>query len=91
MHYSWQDHHSVRGSGICICQRLLDLSLRRSDMEDLVTSSRAAMDILQLAFSKLPIARVCPDKRPVQLPGGHTGGHQECGGQQTDAGHACQS
>ena len=49
-----------------ICQKLLDLSLRRSDREDLVTSSRAAVDILQLAFSELPIARVCPDRRPVQ-------------------------
>ena len=51
-----------------ICQRLLDLSLRRSDREDLVTSTRAAVDILQLAFSELPIARVCPDRHPVQLP-----------------------
>lgn len=50
-----------------ICQKLLELSLRRSDREDLVTSSRAAVDILQLAFAELPIARVCPDRRPVQL------------------------
>ncbi len=51
-----------------ICQRLLELSLKRSDREDLVTTTRAAVDILQLAFSELPIARIHPDRRPAQLP-----------------------
>ena len=49
-----------------ICKNLLELSLRRDNRQQLVASTRAAVEILQMAFAELPIQRTRLDCNVVQ-------------------------
>ena len=48
-----------------ICKMLLELSLKREARNETVATTRAAVEILQLAFSELPFARLSLDRVPV--------------------------
>ncbi len=51
-----------------ICKNLLELSLRRDSRQNLIASTRAAVDILQMACAELPVQHLALDRTPVSIP-----------------------